>query len=63
MIITPEWSTPQPKIVVDMYATGNPLVFSDKKMKKITIRLERKFSKDWRTVTQVVTVRVEEEMV
>ena len=29
-------------------------------MKKITIRIERKFSKDWRTETQVVTVRGEE---
>ena len=28
------------------------LLFSDKKMKKRTKRMGRKFSKDWRTVTQ-----------
>ena len=36
------------------------LVFSDKKMKKRTTRMGGKFSKDWRTVTQVVNVRGEE---
>ena len=57
---TPERSTPQQKMKVVRNATGNSLVFSDKKMKKGTIRMERKFSEDWRTVTQVVTVRGEE---
>ena len=57
---TPERSTPQQKMEVVRNATGNSLVFSDKKMKKGTIRMERKFSEDWRTVTQVVSVRGEE---
>ena len=57
---TPERSTPQHKMEVVRNATGSSMVFSDKKMKKGTIRMERKFSEDWRTVTQVVTVRGEE---
>ena len=59
---TPERSTPQHKMEVVRNATGSSMVFSDKKMKKGTIRMERKFSEDWRTVTQVVTLRGEEEV-
>ena len=40
--------------------TGSVLVFSDKKMKKGTIRMERRFSDDWMEMTQVVTMRGEE---
>ena len=40
--------------------TGSVLVFSDKKMKKGTIRMERRFSDDWMEMNQVVTMRGEE---
>ena len=59
-MIIPERSTPQHKMWFVRNAAGNTFVFSDKKMKKIIKRMERKFSKDWRTVTQVVIVRGEE---
>eukprot|EP00092_Neocalanus_flemingeri_P089265 GFUD01112940.1.p1 GENE.GFUD01112940.1~~GFUD01112940.1.p1 ORF type:complete len:123 (+),score=48.37 GFUD01112940.1:24-371(+) len=49
----PERSTPQPRMEVARNTAGNILVFSDKNMKKGTIRIERKFSGDWREVTQV----------
>ena len=42
------------------WATLGSLIFSDKKIKKRTTMMERKCSKDWMTVTQVVTVRGEE---
>ena len=59
---TPERSTPQHKMDIVRNSTVNSMVFSDKKMKRGTIRMERKFSEDWRTVTQVLTVRGEEEV-
>ena len=43
---TPEQSSPQHKMEFVRNATENSLVFSDKKMKKRTIRMERKISKD-----------------
>ena len=43
--------------------TGSVLVFLHKKRKKGTIRTERRFSVDWMEMTQVVTMRGEEEEV
>ena len=56
----PNKSTPQPRMEVARNNTGDNLVFSDKKIKKGTIRISRKFSDDWREMTQVMTVRGED---
>ena len=60
VINIPERSTHQNKMEIIRNATGSAMVFSDKKMKKGTIRMERKFSEDWREITQVVSIRGEE---
>ena len=58
----PERSTPQPRMEVVREKTGCVLVFLHKKRKKGTIRTERRFSADWMEMTQVVTMRGDEEV-
>ena len=62
VITVPERSTPQQRMEVVRNRTGSVLVFSDKKMKKGAIRTERRFSADWMEMTQVVTLRGDEEV-
>ena len=60
VINVPERSTPQPRMEVVRNRTGSVLLFSDKKIKKGTIKIERRFSADWMEMIQVVIVRGEE---
>ena len=56
----PSRSTPQSRMEIARDSTGRSLLFSDKNMKKGTIRMEIKFSEDFTEVNRVVTLRGEE---
>ena len=60
VINVPTRSTPQPKLEVVRDSSGLSLMFSDKDVKRGTLRMERKFSEDYNEVTQVVTLRGED---
>ena len=60
VINVPSRSTPQSRMEIARDSTGRSLLFSDKNMKKGTIRMEIKFSEDFTEVTRVVTLRGKE---
>ena len=60
VINVPARTTPQPRMEVARNSTGRSLQFSDTKMKKGTIRMERKFTENFMEVTQVVSLRGKE---